>query len=185
MVNNKSVSVIAAVCRRHGIGVKGRLPWRLKNEMAHFTRVTTAAAEGKRNVVIMGRKTWQSIPAKYRPLANRVNVVLSRSLQEVPSGAHYLFSSLSQAIQELSNDETIDKLFVIGGQKVYEEALASNHCQYVYLTRIEADFECDAFFPPIDDNLFIDVSSQADDIPHGPQQESDFSYRFFLYRRIS
>ena len=182
-MTNKSTAVIAAVCRQNGIGVKGRLPWRLKNEMAHFTRVTTTAIEGKRNAVIMGRKTWQSIPAKFKPLTGRVNVVLSRSLEEVPEGAHYLFSSLQQSIEQLSKDETIDKLFVIGGQKVYEEALSHNDCQYIYLTRIDADFECDSFFPEIDLNVFVDVSSQTNHIPQGPQQENDIRYQYFVYKR--
>ena len=78
---SKKVSMIAAVCQGNGIGIKGNLPWRLKNEMAYFTRITSETKDGdKKNAVVMGRKSWDSIPPKYRPLPGRVNVVISRSL---------------------------------------------------------------------------------------------------------
>src|SRR5882724_9147237 len=125
----KSFAIITAVCHNNGIGFEGRLPWKLKDEMSYFTRITSSAAEDKRNAVIMGRKTWESIPLKYRPLNNRVNVVLSKSLDQLPKGADYLFASLSKSIEELSSDQSIDKLFVIGGQEVYKEAIDCNECE--------------------------------------------------------
>lgn len=85
MAQNKKFSLVAAACLNNGIGIKGRLPWTLRNEMAFFTRVTsTVTTDEKKNAVIMGRKTWDSIPLKFKPLPNRVNVVLSESLKEVP-----------------------------------------------------------------------------------------------------
>lgn len=71
--------VVAAAAVGHGIGAKGTLPWRLPGDMAFFLRLTSTAPQGTRNVVVMGRKTFESIPAKFRPLANRVNVVVTRS----------------------------------------------------------------------------------------------------------
>ncbi|XP_054159407.1 dihydrofolate reductase-like [Oppia nitens] len=180
----KPFAMIAAVCANNGIGIEGRLPWRLKNEMSYFTRITSTAADGKQNAVIMGRKTWESIPPKYKPLANRLNVVLSKSLTELPKGAHRLMASLSQSLQVLSTDETIDKVFVIGGQVLYEEAIDVDECQYIYLTRIDSNYECDAFFPEVDLNLFKDITQEDSAVPQEVQQENDITYRYYLYQRV-
>jgi dihydrofolate reductase len=73
------LTIIVAATKSNGIGQKSLLPWRLPKEMAYFARVTSAAPNGKMNSVIMGRKSWESIPKKYRPLKERVNVVVSRN----------------------------------------------------------------------------------------------------------
>src|SRR5438045_936127 len=70
--------IVAATSSRLGIGLKGALPWRLKREIAYFKRATTFNPENQTNVVIMGRKCWESIPPKFRPLPNRHNIILSR-----------------------------------------------------------------------------------------------------------
>ena len=80
-------ALVVAADERDGIGQAGKLPWRLPGELAYFKRLTSAAAEGKQNAVIMGRKTFASIAPKYRPLAGRVNVVLSRATDFVAEGA--------------------------------------------------------------------------------------------------
>ena len=72
------MKMIAAACEGLGIGKNGDLPWRLKEEMKYFTRMTKAAAPGRKNAVVMGRKTYESIPPKHRPLNDRVNVVLTK-----------------------------------------------------------------------------------------------------------
>jgi dihydrofolate reductase len=75
-----SITLIVAATLSNGIGATGRLPWRLSKEMAYFAKITSHVPENvtKRNAVIMGRKTWESIPTKFRPLKNRINVVVSR-----------------------------------------------------------------------------------------------------------
>ena len=178
----KPVAVVAAACRSGGIGFQNRLPWRLKQEMNYFTRITSQTKDrSKKNAVVMGRRTWESIPAKYRPLEDRVNVVLSRSLKEVPSGADLLFSSLQPCLQALAREDGIEAVFLIGGQQVYEEAIGSRSCQRIYLTRIDADFECDTFFPDFDQQVYREVA-----LPHVPrelQQENNITYRFHVYEQ--
>jgi len=73
-----SITLIVAATRANGIGLNGGLPWKLPLEMAYFARVTSKAPEGDINAVVMGRKSWQSIPQKFRPLKNRLNVIISR-----------------------------------------------------------------------------------------------------------
>jgi hypothetical protein len=72
------LTLIVAATKTNGIGQEARLPWHLPKEMSYFAKVTTNAPEGKKNVVIMGRNTWESIPKKYRPLQKRINLVVSR-----------------------------------------------------------------------------------------------------------
>ena len=79
-----SLTLIAAVTQANGLGVNGTLPWKLPKEMAHFRKATSAVGasrpdEGAMNAVVMGRKTWESIPTKFRPLKGRINVVVSRT----------------------------------------------------------------------------------------------------------
>lgn len=73
------LNMVVAASSDNGIGLDGQLPWRLPKEMKHFKTVTSSAPEGMTNAVVMGRKTWLSIPAKFRPLPNRLNVVLTRT----------------------------------------------------------------------------------------------------------
>ncbi len=75
------LTLIVAATRTNGIGQNAQLPWRLAKEMAYFKRVTTTAPDGSMNVVIMGRNTWESIPQKFRPLAKRLNIVISSDKQ--------------------------------------------------------------------------------------------------------
>jgi dihydrofolate reductase len=73
------LTLIVAATKSNGIGQNARLPWQLPKEMAYFAQVTSNAPDGRSNAVLMGRNTWESIPKKFRPLKNRVNIVISRN----------------------------------------------------------------------------------------------------------
>jgi dihydrofolate reductase len=72
------LTIIVAATKANGIGVNNSLPWRLPREMKYFMQVTSNVVDGQQNAVIMGRKTWESIPKEHRPLSNRYNIILSR-----------------------------------------------------------------------------------------------------------
>ncbi|KAK4816336.1 hypothetical protein QYF61_015020 [Mycteria americana] len=121
----RSLNSIVAVCQNRGIGKDGSLPWPpLRNEYKYFQRMTsTSHVEGKQNAVIMGKKTWFSIPEKNRPLKDRINIVLSRELKETPKGAHYLSKSLDDALALVDSPELtskVDMVWIIGGASVYK-----------------------------------------------------------------
>jgi dihydrofolate reductase len=124
----KPLSLIVACTSEGGIGNGGELPWRIPGDMAYFKRITTdqepAGAGGRLNAVVMGRKTWESIPAKFRPLPNRVNVVLSRNpaALDLPAGV-LRAASIEDALAAVDNRADIDQCFVIGGAEVYKQAL--------------------------------------------------------------
>ncbi|OHF00173.1 dihydrofolate reductase [Colletotrichum orchidophilum] len=160
------LTLIVAATRNMGIGAKGGLPWTgLKKEMAYFARVTKRlppqAPSDARNAVIMGRKTWESIPPRFRPLKGRLNIVISRSHAspsslDAPAAATDFdkdavkVGSLEQALAFLRSDAGDDKLgrvFVIGGAQIYAAALEVPEAKRVLLTRVLGEFECDAFFP--------------------------------------
>jgi dihydrofolate reductase len=101
---------------------------------------------GARNAVLMGRKTWDSLPPRFRPLPGRLNGVLSRTLGPgVFHGSHHIWPSLQAALDELSADPTLAQVFVAGGGEIFAEALRHPLCARVFLTDIDAEYPCDTF----------------------------------------
>ena len=137
-----SFDVVVAHDLSFGIGVNNELPWHCPADMQHFKTLTTGTNQNERNTVIMGRKTWESIPEKYRPLPNRDNIVLSNTLSEISNAK--VASSLDQALT-LANPNT--KIFVIGGAQIYKEAISHGNCDTLHVTKIFKHCDCDAFFP--------------------------------------
>ena len=143
-------NIIVAVDEEFGIGKEGGLPWHLPGDMKFFKEITTKTEDAqKKNVVIMGRKTWESIPARFRPLPGRINCVLSRN-KDFPLPDDVLRAeSLEAALKALGGEarESIDKVFIIGGAQIFLLALRMLECQKIYMTQIALDFQCDSFFP--------------------------------------
>jgi dihydrofolate reductase len=146
--------IVAATSSNLGIGLKGTLPWRLKHELAYFKKVTTYNPQHLPNVVIMGRKCWESIPAKFRPLSDRINVVLSRSgrVEGLPSPAESapqakgvsVATSLREGIDGMTGT---GRVFVIGGGEVYREAMGLRECGRILFTEVSGTVETDVEFP--------------------------------------
>lgn len=146
----RTFDCVVAADRNNGIGQGGELPWpKLKADLRFLRTKTTEAPEGKRNAVIMGRKTWDSVPPKFRPLPGRVNVVISRRALELGDDA-IAAMSLDDALNQASTRDDVDQLFVIGGAEIYRQAFEHPRCRDIYLTRIDAAFETDAHIPSID-----------------------------------
>ncbi|XP_032068480.1 dihydrofolate reductase [Thamnophis elegans] len=183
-----SLYSIVAVSNNMGIGKDGKLPWPpLRNEYKHFQKMTmTTKEEGKQNVVIMGRKTWFSIPEKNRPLKNRINIVLSKELKDVPEGAHYLAKSLEEALDHLETPEMkrkVDKVWIVGGSSIYKEAMERPIHHQLFVTRIMHDFESDTFFPEIDLKKYRLLPNYTG-IPADIQEENGIQYKFEVYENI-
>lgn len=176
--------VIAAACRNNGIGYMNKLPWRLKDEIAYFDRMTTKSPDpAHKNIVIMGRKTWSSIPSKYRPLKDRTNVVLSRTVSTIEDreAVDHIFSSLPDALEGVSQLRNKGQVWVIGGQSIYEEALRLPQCKRIYLTKIDKEFECDTFFPEVDETIYKPTNDP--EVPEEEQEEEGTKYKFHVYER--
>ncbi len=176
---NKAFELIVAMDQKRGIGKNGTLPWKLADDLKHFRDLTTTTQNPtSQNVVIMGRKTWESIPVKFRPLPKRLNIVLSKNpASSFPSGVQ-LFSSLDAALSSLQNSNSnIEKIFVIGGAQVFQAAISHPDCQAIELTQILQSFDCDTFFPAMDQNWT--------EISRTPVRKADsFAYYFSRFQRI-
>ncbi|XP_067425320.1 dihydrofolate reductase isoform X1 [Emydura macquarii macquarii] len=183
----RSLNSIAAVCQNMGIGRNGDLPWPpLRNEFKYFQRMTmTTTVEGKQNVVIMGKRTWFSIPEKNRPLKDRINIVLSTELKETPKGAHYLTKSLDDALVLLDSPELkskTDMVWIVGGSSVYKTAMEKPLHQRLFLTRILHEFESDTFFPEIDLDKYK-LLTEYPGVPADVQEENGIRYKYEVYEK--
>jgi dihydrofolate reductase len=127
------ITIVVAYDEDLGIGKDGQIPWQIPEDMRHFKELTTG------HTVIMGRKTWDSLPPKFKPLPNRVNIVLSWSGCDAPLVA----DSLEKAIEMAPKDKEI---FIIGGGQVYSEAYASGLVDRVLASEIKGKYEADTWF---------------------------------------
>lgn len=146
-----SFSIVVALDAKNGIGKNGLLPWYLKADLKHFKEITTKTTScEKKNVVIMGRKTWDSLPAHFRPLPERINLVLTRNQKlPLPEGVIKAdqFQNAFAVLSESFLQKSLEHIFVIGGQQIFEAALKEKTCEKIYATHIERNFLCDTFFP--------------------------------------
>ena len=149
------------------IGRTGALPWRLRSDMIRFRELTLGKP------VIMGRKTWESLPR--RPLPGRSNIVLSRDGSFQPSGAVVCedFSEAVQIAREQAAEDGAGEVCVIGGAAVFAAALP--RARRLYLTEVDASPEGDVVFPPFDETDWTEVARQAH--PAGPEDDHAFVFR--------
>lgn len=150
---------------------------------------TSVENPSKMNAVIMGRKTYDSIPVKFKPLPKRYNIILSSTLkwEDVPNGIQ-VSTSLEEALSTLEKSsklfKQIETVWIIGGSQLYEEALNSEKLNRIYLTEILSTFEgCTSFFPIIPNNLFVELHNQPN-VPKGIFSENGIRFRFRVLQRI-
>jgi len=144
-------NIIVAIDENRGIGKGGALPWHLPGDLKYFKKMTIhGSSDSKQNAVIMGRKTWESIPEKFRPLSGRMNLVLTRNPRfQAPEGV-LTASSLQDALQtldQLNRDQKIQDIFVIGGEQVFKESMNLSDCRQLFVTHILETYSCDTHFP--------------------------------------
>ena len=158
-----SVTIVVAVARNGVIGADGGLPWHLPDELRLFKETTLG------HVLVMGRRTYESLPERFRPLPNRRNLVLSTDPAYAAPGAE-VFPSLASALAACSGD-----CFVIGGGATYAEALSV--ADRVYATEIDAEIDGDTFFPELS-SAWRRVEAS------GPEVENGHAFRFCTYERV-
>jgi dihydrofolate reductase len=173
----KTFSVIVACSLNGGIGNNNTIPWYIPDDLRHFKTITTSCPDGFSNVVIMGKNTWNSLPKK--PLPNRINIVISSTLgNEHQYENTFIVSSLDNALSKSVSFANIHNVFVIGGCKVYNEALEHPLCEKVYVTHILKHIQCSVLFP---------LAKLYDTFPvcheGSINNYNDFSYTFCLYTK--
>tara|TARA_A100001015_G_scaffold317413_1_gene434329 strand:- start:2551 stop:3078 length:528 start_codon:yes stop_codon:yes gene_type:complete len=172
------VHIIVALDQSNGIGKDNQIPWHLPADLKYFKDITsTVSNPSLKNVVIMGRKTWDSIPDKYKPLSSRINVVISRQQDKVLPDGVRLKHSLTEAIDSSRND-SVESIFIIGGGQLYKEAMALGLCKTLYITKVLDSFECDTFFPEYK-SLYQEISTSQDYV------NDKFKYSFKIFRKVT
>ncbi|OED34364.1 hypothetical protein AB834_07065 [PVC group bacterium (ex Bugula neritina AB1)] len=170
----KTFNIIVAHENFLGIGIDNTLPWKIKKDLKHFFTITMAVKEkGKRNALIMGRKTWESLPINVRPLPSRLNIVLSKNYKNL--GDCLIFESFEHALKAASLMEDIDEIFVMGGEKVYKEAIGHPMCSKIYITEVYRDIDCDKFFPEYKNKYHLIEESVE-------YKEGDYRFKFLTYK---
>ncbi|HOI25968.1 MAG TPA: dihydrofolate reductase [Paludibacteraceae bacterium] len=161
-----TLSIIVAIADNYAIGKDNQLMWHLSADMKHFKSITTGHA------ILMGRNTYDSIG---RPLPNRRNIILSRTLAKdsVPG------CEVIRDFSELEADETLqnEEVFVIGGGAVYRDLFSK--ADKLYITRVHTDKEGDVYFPEIDEKEWLQLSFES----HQADEKNDYDYDFVDYER--
>lgn len=146
MKNNKEINIIVAKSINNIIGSNNKLPWYIPDDLKRFKNITS------NNIVIMGRKTFESIG---KPLPNRVNYVISKNYKELNKEYLYdddiiFFKNIEDSINYFVDQNKHNKMFVIGGNMLYRYFINNNLYDKIYLTEILNIFNGDTYFPDVD-----------------------------------
>ncbi|PNF36209.1 Dihydrofolate reductase [Cryptotermes secundus] len=186
------LNLIAAADQNMGIGRNQKLPWNIPSEFHYFLEMTTkphVSSSNCQNAIIIGHRTWETMDAVVsKPHPGALNIVLSRF--NPPEPLTYpntiVCASLDHAVKRLSTDPEyeglIDTVWVLGGAEVYRAALNSQYFHRLYLSRIQAVYPCDVFFPEeFDEDLFVRVSNDKigdNRVPRGVQKDEATGVEF-------
>jgi dihydrofolate reductase len=166
-----SVALIWAEARGGVIGDDGTIPWHLPEDLAHFKELTLGGT------VVMGRRTWQSLPERFRPLAGRRNVVLTRDTAWSAQGAETVHS-LDEILDATGPDDTSAPVWIIGGGQVYARAAAA--ATRLEVTELDLEVAGDTTAPRIDPTLWA-----AAEVGEWLESRTGIRYRFVSYRRAA
>tara|TARA_A100001011_G_C14268073_1_gene825660 strand:+ start:687 stop:1262 length:576 start_codon:yes stop_codon:yes gene_type:complete len=154
------LNMIVACCVNNGIGYQNGIPWFIRNDLKYFSKTTKGQTKkgNKNNAIIMGRRTWESLPKK--PLPQRHNIVLSRSVEidkiikNSSSGNTSCFQSSKQAIY-FCKQQDFDEVWIIGGTEIYKHFYEeyTDDINYICVTRVNKEYICDVYFPEISEKF--------------------------------
>lgn len=165
------VSIIVATAENRVIGKDNTLIWHLPADMAFFKAKTSG------HCVITGRKNYESIPEKFRPLPNRTNIVVTRQENYAAPGA-IVVNSLENALSAArSTGDT--EIFIIGGAEIYSQSL--RYADKIYLTQIHASFEGDAFFPELPKDQWKVIKTD----PGQVDEKNKYAHDFVVLEKIN
>lgn len=142
------VKLIVAIDEDRGIGRNNDLMWNLPDDMSFFKQTTAG------HVVVMGRKNYDSIPERFRPLPNRENVVLTRNQSFTALGCR-VFHSLKECLEVYQN-ESMRTVFIIGGGEIYRQALELKCVDEMFITHVHKSYGADTFFPSFEASEWIE-----------------------------
>lgn len=164
------VSIVVAVSDNNAIGAGGTLLWHLPKDMQYFKQLTWG------HHVLMGRKTWESLPEKFRPLPGRVNIVVTRQKDFKPEGC-LVAGDVDEAIAFAKNGGETE-LMVIGGGEIYKQIF--DKTDKVYLTRVHATFiDADTFSPELSSEVWKELNREE----HAADEKHQYAFEFIVLER--
>lgn len=175
-------NIILAVDEKNWIWKSWELAWKISEDMKYFKKITETTKDlGKLNWVIMWRKTWVSIPSKYRPLENRINCILSRKLkyEDIHSKIDNFvlhFNDFEHCLKELNEKENLENIFLIGWADLYNQFVNHPNLEKIYLTQVSWDFDCDVHFKWIPESFKLETKSEL-------KEENWVEFRFQIYKK--
>lgn len=165
------ISIIVAIANNNVIGKDNQLIWHLPADMNYFKEKTSG------HCIISGRKNYESIPEKFRPLPNRTNIVITRQINYTAPGA-IVVESIEDAIKKAK--ETGDtEIFIIGGAEIYKQFL--RYADRMYITKIHHSFEGDTFFPEYNDLNWKETSR----IKGITDDKNKYEHDFLIFEKIA
>ena len=165
------ISLIAALSQNRVIGKNNDLPWHLPDDMKYFMQTT------KGHHVIMGRKNYDSIPEKFRPLPNRTNIVVTR--QKNFAAPNCIVTNSMEEALAIAKKSNEPEVFIIGGSEIYNQGLPL--ANKLYLTEIHATIEGDTYFPAFDKSQWNEVSRTH----HLSDERHKFPFDFVVFERYN
>jgi dihydrofolate reductase len=159
------ISIIVAISEDYGIGYRNGLLWHLPEDLKRFKKLTLG------HTVIMGKKTWESLPRK--PLPGRKNIVITDVPDEIIEFSTTAYS-IEDALSKCRND---DEIFIIGGGSIYRQFMPV--ADRLYITHIHKKTSADIFFPNIDPDLWEPIEKEE----HSTDENGDIPYTYVIYRR--
>lgn len=174
MNTKPKIYLIVATDLKGGMGFQGKLPWNLPGDMKFFQTTTIKTDNIQfRNVAVMGRVTWESIPENHRPLKGRMNVIITRNKDyKAPEGVT-VAHSIDQAMK--AADDRVADVFVIGGAKIFDQFMKQRKIEGIYLTRIKKEYKCDTYFPK------IPKAFKPEKLGEG--RDGEVKYEYLLYKK--
>ena len=162
------ILIVAVAKSNNGIGKNNDLLWRLPGDMKFFREQTTGFP------IITGRKNYESIPEKFRPLPNRENIIITRQKIDYPNA--FVCNSLKAGL-ELAKKKNNEKIYIIGGGQIYKQCLEQNLVNKMLITWVEADVEADVYFPSFD----MDKWKVSMEKKNNPDDKNPYKYTFTEY----
>ena len=175
--------IILAVDEKLGLGKENTLAWNISADMKYFKEITSQTQDLARlNAVIMWRKTWESIPSKYRPLPERINCILSRSITDQSTWSDIndmvlYFNSLESCLTELEKKDNIEDIYIIWWAFLYNQIISDDRLDTIYITRVMWDYDCDVFFDGIPDSFSLENYTDE-------QEDNGIKFRFEVWKKV-
>lgn len=169
-------SIILAVDEKNWLWKNNNLAWRLKTDMQYFKKTTVLTQDSNKiNAVIMGRKTWESIPQKFRPLPGRLNFVLTRDSNYQDEWC-ISWTSLDEILDIINLNPSVENIFIIWWSQIYNQVLSDKRLEKIYLTQVQWDYDCDVFFNWVPESFQLQEQTEI-------YEENNIKFQFKIFKK--